>query len=227
MSEAASTGQPGPPRVALVAGAVGRLGEALLNRVLGSGDYRTVVALAQAPMALGVRGLELAAQHDLPPLDDVFVAISDHAETSGRSFYGRDAPFVQVGMTELLAVARAACAVGARRLVLIAPTPVWQQMGGLHAGLSGDTEWALAALPLASLTVLRPVATATSRARGFVERFAAVYTSLQMLAMPRSMEVMPSEKLARCALQAMHRSVDGVRVLGADKIASLLENGQG
>ena len=38
------------PRVALVAGAVGRFGEALLNRVLGSGDYRMVVALAQAPI---------------------------------------------------------------------------------------------------------------------------------------------------------------------------------
>ena len=53
-------------RTALVAGAVGRLGEALLNRVLASGDYRTVVALAQAPMALGVRGLALASLVDLP-----------------------------------------------------------------------------------------------------------------------------------------------------------------
>ena len=214
------------PRVALVAGAVGRFGEALLNRVLGSGDYRTVVALAQAPMALGVRGLELAALHELPALDDVFVALSEHHETGGRSFYGRDAPFVQVGASQLLAVARAGCDAGARRLVLIAPTPVWQQMGGLHAGLSGETELALAALPLASLTVLRPIAANASRARGLVERVAAVYTSLQMLAMPRSMEILPSEKLARCALLAMHQAVDGVRILGADKIPALLARDQ-
>ena len=222
-----ATGQRSAPRVALVAGAVGRFGEALLNRVLGSGDYRSVVALSQAPMALGMRGLELAELHQLPPLDDIFVALSEQHETGGRSFHGRDAPFVQVGVSQLLAVARAGCDAGARRLVLVAPTPVWQQMGGLHAGLSGQTELALAALPLDSLTVLRPVASQPSRARGLVERVAAVYTSLQMLAMPRSMEIMPSEKLARCALLAMHQAVDGVRILGADKIPTLLAREQG
>jgi len=213
--------------VALVAGAVGRFGEALLNRVLGSGDYRTVVALSQAPMALGVRGLQLAAAHELPPLDDAFIALSEHDEPGGRSFHGRDAPFVQVGSDQLLGVARAACEAGARRLVLISPTPVWQQMGGLHAGLSGATELALAGLPLTSLTVLRPVQSQGSRARGLVERVAAVYTSLQMFAMPRSMEIMPSEKLARCALLAMHQAADGVRILGADKIPGLLNRDSG
>lgn len=217
-----AVGERAAPRVALVAGAVGRFGEALLNRVLGSGDYRTVVALAQAPMALGVRGLALAALHELPPLDDVFVALSEHHEGEGRSFHGRDAPFVQVGAGQLLAVARAACDAGARRLVLIAPTSAWQQMGGMHAGLSGETELALARLPLTSLTVLRPVVARGSRARGLVERVAAIYTSLQMLAMPRSMDVLPSEKLARCALLAMHQAVDGVRIMGADKLPGLL-----
>ena len=158
-----AAGERAAPRVALVAGAVGRFGEALLNRVLGSGDYRMVVALAQAPMALGVRGLALAALHELPPLDDVFVALSAHHEGEGRSFHGRDAPFVQVGAGQLLAVARAACDAGASRLVLIAPTSVWQQMGGMHAGLSGETELALAGLPLASLTVM-PATSKASRA---------------------------------------------------------------
>lgn len=210
------------PRAALVAGAVGRLGEAVLNRVLASGGYATVFALAQSPMAMGVRGLDLAFQHDLPPLTDVFVVLGDAADGTGRSFYGRDAPFSQVGPTQLMALMQAACAAGARRLVLVAPTPVWQQIGGLQAGLSGDVELALAALPLASLTILRPVCESGGRARGWVERFAAVYTSLQMLAMPRSMAVMPSEKLARCTLEAMRLAADGVRVLGADKIPLLL-----
>lgn len=43
-----------------------------------------------------------------------------------------------------------------------------------------------------------------------------------MLAMPRSMDVLPSEKLARCALLAMHQAVDGVRIMGADKLLGLL-----
>ena len=210
-------------RTALVAGAVGRLGEALLNRVLASGDYRTVVALAQAPMALGVRGLALASLVDLPRLDDVFLLPSDSRDPAVRSFHGRDAPFVQVDASQVEAIAQAACQAGARRLVLVAPTPVWQQMGGLHGGLSGQAELALAALPLSSLTVLRPVAASASRASGLVERVAAFYTSLQLLAMPRSMEIIPSEKLARCALAAMRRAGDGVRIFGADRISSLLD----
>ncbi len=216
-----------PVRVALVAGAVGRFGEAMLNRVLGSRDYDRVVVLAQGPMALGVSGLELATLADLPPIGDVFIAVSEGDDSAGRSFYGRDAPFVKIGKDQVLSVARHACAVGARRLVLVAPTSVWQQIGGLHAGLSGHTELALADLALTSLTVLRPVVASPSRARGWVERVAAVYTSLQMLAMPRSLEMMPSEKLARCALEAMRQAADGVRILGADKISTLLAAAQG
>jgi hypothetical protein len=57
---------------------------------------------------------------------------------------------------------------------------------------------------------------------GWVERVASIYTSLQMLAMPRSMPVLRSEELARCAVAAMRRARDGVSVLGADRIAALL-----
>jgi hypothetical protein len=208
-------------RVALVAGATGRFGEALLNRVLADGDYAEVVALAQAPMSLGVRGLALAPLHALPPLHDAFVAVAAPG-APGRSFHGRDAAWVSVEPSRLLAVAQAACAAGARRLVLVSPTPVWQQMGGLRAGLSGEAELAVAALPLSSLTVLRPVIEGGSRAMGWVERVASVYTSLQMLAMPRSMPVLRSEELARCAVAAMRRARDGVSVLGADRIPALL-----
>ena len=55
-----------------------------------------------------------------------------------------------------------------------------------------------------------------------VERVASIYTSLQMLAMPRSMPVLRSEELARCAVAAMRRARDGVSVLGADRIPALL-----
>lgn len=208
-------------RVALVAGATGRFGEALLNRVLADGDYAEVVALAQAPMSLGVRGLALAPLHALPPVHDAFVAVAAPGAPA-RSFHGRDAAWMAVEPSRLLAVAEAACAAGARRLVLVSPTPVWQQMGGLRAGLAGEAELALAALPLTSLTVLRPVVEAGGRAMGWVERVASIYTSLQMLAMPRSMPVLRSEELARCAVAAMRRARDGVSVLGADRIPALL-----
>ena len=124
-----------PTGAALVAGAGGRFGEALLNRVLASGDYDRVVGLAQAPMTLGVRGLSLATLAALPPLDDVFVNLAQPGALPA-SFHGRDAVWAPVDDGRLLAVARAAYAAGARRLVLVAPAPVWQQIGGLHRVLN-------------------------------------------------------------------------------------------
>jgi hypothetical protein len=51
-----------------VAGAVGRLGEALLNEALARGGYDEVVALSEgdATMNLGLRGLSLAPVTALP-----------------------------------------------------------------------------------------------------------------------------------------------------------------
>ena len=209
-------------RTALVAGAVGRRGEALLNRVLGCGDYERVVALTEAPMAVGVRALQFAPLESLPPLGDAFILESAAGQASSRSFYGRDAPFVQVHPGNLLAIASAAVARGARRVVLVSPMPAWQQVGDFHRGLGNATELAVAQLPLECLTVLRPAPDSSRTARTILERVASVYLSLQLLMMPRSVPTLTSEQLARAALEAMRSAVPGVTVLGADRIAELL-----
>jgi hypothetical protein len=209
-------------RTALVAGAVGRRGEALLNRVLGSGDYDGVVALADAPMALGMRALRLAALESLPPLVDAFILESAPEQASSRSFYGRDAPFVQVHPGNLLAIASAAVAQGARRMVLVSPMPGWQQVGAFHRGLGDATELAVAQLPLESLVVLRPTPDSGRAARNLLERVASIYLSLQLLMMPKSVQSLTSEQLARAAIEAMRAATPGVRVIGADRIAELL-----
>ncbi len=209
-------------RVALLAGANGRQGEALLNRLLGCGDYRQVVALADAPMAMGMRALVLAGRDALPPVDDAFIVIGAPGDPGTRSFYGRDAPFVQVHAASALAVAKCAVDAGAQRMVLLVPTSAWQQMGSFHRGLSGQLELDVAQLPLASLTILRPVLPAASSAGNLLQRVANVYLSLQMLMMPRSIPTMTAEQVARCALAAMRRSGPGVSVLGADALPALL-----
>ena len=214
---------PARGRVALVAGAVGRRGEALLNRLLASGDYAEVVALAQAPMSPGLRGLRAASAAELPPLDDVFLVLSDSGDASARSYYGRDGAFVALDESNCLQVAREAAGRGARRLVLISPMPAWQQVGHFHRGLANDTELAVSQLPFESLVVLRPVREGGRRGGGLLERFVAGYLSLQLLMLPKSIEVMTSERLARCALEAMRRARDGLEVHAADTIGRLLE----
>jgi hypothetical protein len=214
----------------LVAGAVGRIGEALLNRVLadasasaGTGGPRAVVALADAPMALGLRGLELAALDGLPPLDHAYLVLNDSADAEARSFHGRDAPFVQVDERNCAHVARRAVECGARRVVLVSPTPAWRQIGRFHAGLADTVELELAQLPLESLVVLRPVRNSRKPGAGLVERIVSAYLSIQLLMLPRSLEPILSDKLARCAVAAMRAARPGVTVVPADEIPALLE----
>lgn len=216
----------------LVAGAVGRIGEALLNRVLaeeagrghaGGRSARGVVALASAPMALGLSGLRLASLDDLPVLDSAFIVLNDSADGEARSFHGRDAPFVLVDELNCLHVARRAVECGARRLVLISPTPAWRQIGRFHVGLADSVELEISRLPLDSLVVLRPVRNSRRPGASLVERVVSAYLSVQLLMMPRSLEAITSEKLARCAVAAMRDARPGVSVFPADSISGLLE----
>ncbi|GAA4408806.1 hypothetical protein [Quisquiliibacterium transsilvanicum] len=218
-----------PQAGVLVAGAIGRIGEALLNRVLadeagrGGVGGRPVIALAASPMAMGMRGLTLASMEALPPLDAAFLILNDSADAEARSFYGRDAPFVQVDELNCVHVARRAVESGARRLVLIAPMAAWRQIGKFHTGLADSVELELARLPLDSLVVLRPVRNSGRRGASLVERFVSVYLSVQLLMLPRTLEAITSEKLARCAAAAMRNARPGVTVFPADAIPGLLE----
>jgi hypothetical protein len=205
----------------LVAGAVGRLGEALLNEVVGRGGFREVVALADgdATMSIAVRGLTLSPMHALPPLDAVCIA---HGDSGTRSFHGRDAPFAMVDTAAMPRIAAAAATAGARCLMLIHPMPVWQQMSRFHLGLMGEAELAMTRLPFESILVLRPLSTATTTTGGVLQRVANVYMSLQFLMVPRSLPTLTSVQIARVAVDELRASAPGVRILGAAQIAERL-----
>ncbi len=210
---------PHETRTALVAGVVGRAGEALLNEVLARGNHRRVIALAESPMSMGVRRLELATLDALPPIDDLYLLPTDADEPGTRSYYGRDAPFVQIDDRRAVAVARAASAAGASRLVLISPAAPWQQISGLNAGLTSDAEREIAALPVERMVVLRP--TRQSRAPGgnLLQRMVHAYLSVQMLMLPKSVPLVTSVHLARVAVDALANASPGITVLGAERIA--------
>jgi hypothetical protein len=209
----------------LVAGATGRLGEALLNESLARAGFAEVAALAEpgAEMTFGVRGLSLASLADLPPLDAVLIAQGDSTDAAARSFHGRDAPFVQVDTADIARIARAAAAAGARRLVLIHPLPAWQQMSGLHRGLVGEAELLLAQLPFESVCILRPLATAGPLAGSWLQRVVGAYLSLQMLMVPRSLPTLTSQQIARAAVGCLRRARPGVSTLGAADLLAALD----
>ncbi|HYF57471.1 MAG TPA: hypothetical protein VEA81_00790 [Burkholderiaceae bacterium] len=215
-----------PVRRLLVAGAIGRLGEALLTEALARGGFDEVVALAEAEatMSLGVRGLSLAPRDALPPLEAALIARVPDADAPGaRSFHGRDAPFAAVDGGTLARVAADAAQAGARRLVLVHPMPAWQQMSGVHLGLSGETELGIARLPFESVTVMRPAAQSDGGAGGWLQRIAGLYMSLQFLMLPRSVPVLTSVQIARAAVRRVADAEPGLQVMGAGRIAELLD----
>jgi uncharacterized protein YbjT (DUF2867 family) len=226
-ASAAPRSNRGQPRRLLIAGAVGRLGEALLAEALSRGGYDEVVALADgdATMSLGVRGLMLAPAAMLPPLDGVCIAQTvDPQAPDARSFHGRDAPFAMVTRDSMLHIAGAAYAAGARRLVLVDPMPVWQQLSPLHLGLGNETERQIAALPFDSVTVLRPLTQGGPAAGSWLQRIAHVYLSLQFLMVPRSIPTLTTAQVARVAIDTLRTDESGIRVLGVAQIGDRLRS---
>jgi hypothetical protein len=214
----------------LVAGAVGRLGEALLNEALARGGYDEVVALTEhdATMSLGIRGLALAPLTALPRLDDVCIAQTlDPGAAGARSFHGRDAPFAMVEAAGMPRIASAAAAAGARRLVLVHPLPVWQQMSRLHLGLVGESELEMTRLPFESVTVLRPIAQTGPATGNWLQRVAHVYLSVQFLMVPRSLPTLTSAQVARVAVDVLRDPPAGIQVFGAMQIDERLRAGKG
>ncbi len=216
----------GQPRRMLIAGAVGRLGDALLAEALSRGGYDEVVALADgdATMSLGVRGLALAPIENLPPLEAVcIVQTVDPQAPDARSFYGRDAPFAMITRDSMLPIAAAAFAAGAHRLLLIDPLPVWQQLSQFHQGLRDHTELKIAGLPFTGVTVLRPLTQGGPAVGSWLQRFAQIYLSLQFLMMPRSMPTLTAAQVARVAIDALRTDESGIRVLGAVQISDRMK----
>ncbi|MFZ4759518.1 MAG: hypothetical protein ACOYLX_15255, partial [Burkholderiaceae bacterium] len=124
-------------------------------------------------------------------------------------------------------IAAAAAAAGARRLVLVHPLPVWQQMSRLHLGLVGEAELEMTRLPFESVTVLRPIAQTGPATGNWLQRVAHVYLSLQFLMVPKSLPTLTSAQVARVAVDVLRDPPAGIQVFGAMQIDERLRAGKG
>jgi len=204
--------------VAIVAGAIGRRGETMLNTVLARGGYGDVVALAEQPVSIGMTGLSVRALDDLPQARDLFIVMADAADGLDRSFHGRDAAFVEVDETNINAIVTQAMKSGVERVMVIEPTPVWMQFGGLQRTITAGMETDLAQLGLSRLAILRPLRDPQSSEQGIIQQIMRIYLSLQMVMM-RSIEPVTSEQLALAALNVLNGQADGISVIPASDLA--------
>jgi hypothetical protein len=140
------------PRRALVVGAGGALGAAVLEQVLATRRFERVGALAEAPMQPAVQGFVALRETELAAFGaDTALVVFDRQ----RSANGREAAFVRPEPTQLLALTQRLQVHGLRRLVVVVPhTPSLLPMA-LQQGLADMDEAAVAALGFEQLVFMR------------------------------------------------------------------------
>jgi len=148
------------PRTALVAGATGLIGQALLAQLLDADRYGRVEVVARRPLTsplarhphLAVRigdGAELAGAE--PAADDVYIALGTTIKVAGS-----EAAFRAVDFDLVVAIARAARQAGASRLGVVSALGADATSLVFYNRVKGEMEAAVRSLGYSTVVIARP-----------------------------------------------------------------------
>ncbi len=146
-------------RIALVAGANGMVGTALVRTLVDSGDYTRVIALTRRPLALESprlvnRILRFAAlENEMQGLacHDAYCCLGTTLREAGSP-----AAFRAVDHDLILSFARGAQAAGAQCLVVVSSAGADSSSANFYLRVKGETEAALEALRWRALHLMQP-----------------------------------------------------------------------
>lgn len=207
--------QPNTLPTALVAGATGLVGRALIQQLArdpGVGRIRALVRKPLAPDALSARVESvvadfnhLEAQPSWFAADWVFCALGSTIRQAGSQ-----AAFRQVDFEYPLAIAKLAQAQGAKHFLLVSAVGADAHSPVFYNRVKGEIEQALRSLGYASLTIARPSLLQGPRAEfRFAERVLQPFGWLA----PAAWKPVHVDQVAAALLQAAHRGRAGVEVL--------------
>ncbi|MBC8023918.1 MAG: NAD(P)H-binding protein [Burkholderiales bacterium] len=209
------------PRDALLAGATGLVGRALLGELLKSEHYRGVHVLVRrtpqdiAPTEkLKIHPVDFARLPTaLPPVDDVFIALGTTIKAAGS-----EAAFRQVDFDFVVSVARAARITGARRLAVVSAIGADAKSRLFYSRVKGEMEGAITQLGYESVVIARPSWLAGDRAAlGQPARPAEIWAA-RLLGplggiLPKGMRPITARAVASALVTAMLDAKPGVHVL--------------
>jgi uncharacterized protein YbjT (DUF2867 family) len=222
------------PRTALLAGATGLVGRALLSLLLASKQYRRVHVLLRRAAPDIAASTKLKVHHvdfaklpaAFPMANDVFITLGTTIESAGS-----EAAFRQVDFVFVVNTARAARAAGATRLAVVSALGADAQSRVFYNRVKGEMEAAIAQLGYDSIVIARPSLLLGDRAalgqpiRGR-EMWATRLLGPIGWMVPRAVRPISARAVASAVLTATLTAQPGVRVLksGAmqphDQIAS-------
>ena len=155
---------PAAARVALVAGATGLVGRAVLARLLADKHYTAVHCVgrrapAQQDPRLVLHLVDSFREFAAPPVDDVFIALGTTLKVAGS----REA-FRAVDFDAVVAVACAGRAAGAARLGVISAMGADSNSPVFYNRVKGEMEAAVVGLGFETVVIARPSLLAGNRA---------------------------------------------------------------
>ena len=201
--------------VAIVAGATGLVGQALVRQLAAESTWREVRALvrrAPPPELAGPTVVSVQVDYarlEPPPLwaaaDHVFCALGTTMRQAGSA-----AAFRRVDFEYPVALARAAQAQGTRHFLLVTALGAAPASRVFYNRVKGEVEAAIAALGFRSVTIARPSLLLGQRTEPrLAEQLGKV---LGVLAPPRWRPV-PVARVARALVDAAKRDLPGIHIL--------------
>jgi len=201
--------------VAIVAGATGLVGQALVRQLAAESTWREVRALVRRALPPELAGPTVVsvqvdyARLEPPPLwaaaDHVFCALGTTMRQAGSA-----AAFRRVDFEYPVALARAAQAQGTRHFLLVTALGAAPASRVFYNRVKGEVEAAIAALGFRSVTIARPSLLLGQRTEPrLAEQLGKV---LGVLAPPRWRPV-PAARVARALVDAAKRDLPGLHIL--------------
>jgi uncharacterized protein YbjT (DUF2867 family) len=204
--------------VAVVAGATGLVGRAVLARLVADKSYAAVhVVGRRAPdvqhLKLVVHVIKSFGDLKLPPVDDVFIALGTTLKVAGSA-----AAFRAIDFDAVVAVARAARAAGASRLGVVSAMGASSTSKVFYSRVKGEMEEAVAALGFEAVVIARPSLLAGDRDAlkqpgRAVEKMSLFAINLFKPLVPANYQPVEAEDVAQSLVDAVQAATSGTRVM--------------
>ena len=209
---------PASTRVALVAGATGLVGQAILALLLADPRYSAVHVVGRR--APGIQHLRLVLHISAsltnwacPAVDDVFIALGTTIKVAGSQ-----AAFKAIDGDAVVAIASAAKAAGASRLAVVSAMGASAQSGVFYNQVKGQMEEAVSQLGFEKLVIARPSLLAGDRgalkqSERVAEKLSLVVFKILKPLIPANYRSINASSVAQAMVDALQTADTGKHVL--------------
>ena len=205
-------------RVALLAGATGLVGQAILALLLADTQYKAVHVVGRRAPDVQHPKLVVHTRASLtdwvsPAVDDVFIALGTTIKVAGSK-----AAFKAIDGDAVVAIARSAETAGATRLAVVSAMGADAQSGVFYNQVKGEMEAAVGQLGFETLVIARPSLLAGDRGalaqpERLVEKLSLVAFDLFKSLIPANYRAINARSVGKAMVDAMSGGKTGRHVL--------------